>query len=555
LVKQLTGEQRAESVLDDYQSIDLDINTLISKFVIPIDRLRSHNSPNVSGELNQSHLSSSSNLQESRAHAFYRMLGLPSITPTGKFFNPGFNPLKSSTDLQSQEDINKQIPTNVKFAIDSRESDSRARYNFFSVINTNSSVYSLALATPKGQRPFMSMDENIDALTNVDLQNSKIPIRRTFISTRYKKTDGSEINNTFDTVSHKLRPFMTDPVISANLDPKSGSASIMVGVPFLDKKDTEFERNKYVKRPGLEFILRLRLKQQMQSEQSGAVDNINLSMFELDVSNKNQREIAATLTNAGVNEADVNQVLKGTSLLELYTLNDLVKTYKGLVSLYIKNVEIIERVYKQIIWIPLSNEGGPEKGTEVSTGFVIPKTFLDSWEIERRILQLETKSAAAKAQVDIGDDLLYGDFTISEFQNLTNVFNDRLQEARNERDRLETDASNALRTIEYISGEVSGLGLIDILAIYMAMWSIDISVLLDLIDDPAAKRLNNIKELQTQAVKNRASKSGNALEAYKKLEQRIISILLYGDRLYQRALGSPIEEEGGDIIRDQNTTF
>lgn len=554
---QSVGEQQSENILDDFQSIDLEIDTLIAKFITPIDSYRSRNAPNVFTNNIFSDiigtdvgLGTPNSLQESRAHAFYRLLGLPVINSDGKFFNPGFNPLRNDA-FNNEADISNSLSILVKYAIATRENDARLRVNRFSRANIEASTYSLALATPKGQRKFMIMDESLDSLSEFDLQSVKIPERKSFITTRYKKRDGSEITNTYDTVTHILRPFMTDPVISSQLDPKSGSRSVMIAVPFLNKEDTEYERNKYVKRPGIEFILRLRLRQQNILESSSNMfDQITLKSLEGEVSANNQKEIAAVLSNTGVDDSDINRILNNVSAIELYTLNDLVKTFKGLIDLYVKNIEIIERVYKQIIWSPLSNEGGPEKGTDVSTGFIIPKSFLDSWEIERRIVKLEAKSLFAKNQTDIGDDLSYSDFTISEFQNMVKLFDDRLQDAKNERSKLETEASNALRIIEYISGEVSGLGLIDIIAIYMAMWSVDINVLLDLIDDAAAKRLFNIDELKTQAVINRASKIGNAKDSYKIFEKRIMSILSYGDKLYNRSLGSPNEEEGGDIPRD-----
>ncbi len=556
---QSIGEQEAESPLDDYQSMDLDINSLIQKFVRPIDRYRSYNAPIIAGLLDQPGLSTSNKLQESRAHAFYRMLGLPAIEPTGKFFNPGFNPLLDGDEKTRRADIAAAIPTAIKTFVQHRENESRRKYALFSRANMESSIFTISMSFPKAQKPFAIAlgVESFKSLTQPDPQSFPIPLRKSLIQERYKKKDGSDITGYFnDTVFHPLAPFMTDPVIAANVDPKSGDQSRLIGAPFLEKEDLEFERNRYAKRPGLEFILRLRLRQQNIAEQTGvAIDNVDLTTLEGDISVDRQRDIAAALSDSGVANVDVKQVLEGSGRVELYTLNDLVKTYKGLIHLYVKNIENLERIYPQIIWVPLSNEGGPEQGTEVSTWFVIPKRRLNSWELEQRISQLSAKSTIAKMQFEIGETadetpLAYSDFTISEFQNLSKVFESQLQETKNERDRLEADASNALRAIEFISGEVSGLGLVDIMAIYMALWSLDVSVLLDLIDDGAAERLNQITELRTAGTRSRANRQGNAKEAYEKLAERIHTILSYGDRLYQRELGSPVEEEGGDIVRD-----
>lgn len=239
-------------------------------------------------------------------------------------------------------------------------------------------------------------------------------------------------------------------------------------------------------------------------------------------------------------------------MLEVYTVDSLLKTYKGLINLYRQNIENIQKTHKSIIWIPTPNIGGPEKGSETSAAYIIPKKFLDTWEVEKKIRYLQAKSSIASAQVDIGNDLSFSDFTISEFYNVANAFDEELQNAKNERSQYEAQASNSLRAIEYISGEVSGLGLIDIIAIYMALWSIDINSLLGLIDDDSAFRLSKITDLKSQAVSDRVSNIGgnSSLEAYKTFENRVIDILAYGDRIYKQMTGSPLEQEGGDIVRN-----
>lgn len=550
---QSIGEQEPENVLDDYQSIDLDIDSLVSKFINAIDRFRSHNAPVVSASLSQPNLPSTLYPKESRAHAFYRILGLPCIASDGKFFSPGFNPLLDSEQEKRMQDVANGIPVRVKNLVHARERISSTNYGFFRSGGLEAATLSLAMAIPKGQKPLAVSESLADAMASLTAppqQKVSIPIRKTIIESRYKQSDGTPITEFYDTVTHILAPFMVDPVIAANVDPKSGSASVMVAAPFLD--DTEYERNKYVKRPGIEFILRLRLRQQNLANQVlQAVQNIDLKAFETEVSADNQREIAATLSDIGVDEVDVTSILGGSGSVELITLNNLVRTYKGLINLYVKNVEIIENVYKQIVWCPMSRDGGPERGTIVNTEYIVPKAFLNSWSLERRIRQLETKASLANQQLEIGvtaDDkpLAFGDFTISEFQNVADTFKKELQEAENERTQLETDASNALRALEFISGEVSGLGLIDIIAIYSALWAVDVTVLLDLIDDAAAKRLNDIPELKTGDTQDRANRRGNATEAYGKLARQIQAILSYGDRLFKRESGQD-EEDGGTI--------
>jgi hypothetical protein len=557
------GEIQEESALDAQDAVDIDIDVLINKFIKPIENYRSKSSPNVKmpfDSLSNDIVSANPNIpQESRAHAFYRILGLPAIEPSGRFYNTGYtgkNKITLSTDDRAlHNNINSKIPENVKNAISKRESSSRDRYGKFYTANSDSSIYSIALAVPNGTRLFMCMDKNIDALNNFDKQTVKIPERAKFIKTRYKKNDGSDIEQTYDSVEHILRPFITDPVISEKLKPSSGKSSVMVGVPFLNNKDLEHERGKYIKRPGIELILRLRLRQQNIIQNNNSTFQQSITTYEGVISINKKREIAAILSNTGVNDVDIDRVLKGTSYLELNILDDFVRSFKGIISAYMECLETVERISKQIVWTPLCDEGGPESGTTITTGFVKPVAFKDSWELERRITQLEAKNLFATNQVELGDGLSYGDFTIPFSQELSKTFNKQIQEEKNKRSNLEAEASSALSIIEYISGEVSGLGLIDIFAIYMAMWSVDITVLLNLIDDAAIQRLYEIKSLRTNEVINRKNNTGEAVKYYKEFEERIMSILSYADKLYVRAQGSLTDSEGGDVSRDIGTFF
>lgn len=559
--KQTVAETEAETVINDYQSVDLDLESLIVKFVRPIDRYRSRNAPNTLGSIKQPGLTSRDNFGESRTHAFYRMLGLPVIEPSGKLFSPGFNPLLDSKENERRTDIIAAIPNAVKNQVQRREERARTGLAVFSRGSETATVIGITMGLREGQRSFAVADrKSIQSLDNPPEQKSpEIKERSKHINKFYKKKNGSDITSFNSSVSHVIAPFTTDPILCANLDPTSGSQSVMIGAPFLEKEDLEHEYNKYLKRPGIEFILRLRLRQQNVAAQTGiAIDNIDLTKFDDEIDSNQQREIAATLTgDLDANSEDVKQVLEGSGRVELYTLNSLVRMYKGLIHLYAEALETIEDIHNKIIWVPLPNDGGPERGTKVNTLYVVPKIYQDGWEIERRISNLQIKSTLANMQLDIGETanetpLSFGDFVISEFQNIAKNFNSQIQEEENNRDNLEAKGSNALRTIEFIGGEISGLGLIDIIAIYMALWSLDVTVLLDLIDDGAAQRLNEITELKTSDTAARANSQGNALEAYQKLAERIQTILSYGDRLFQREQDA-LREDSGDVPRDEGT--
>jgi hypothetical protein len=106
----------------------------------------------------------------------------------------------------------------------------------------------------------------------------------------------------------------------------------------------------------------------------------------------------------------------------------------------------------------------------------------------------------------------------------------------------------AIRTIEIVTGEGSGLGLVDILAIYTALWTIKIEELLGLLDQTSFDRLYNFNvDLRTEAVLERRNGGGkNITESLNSLEKKIGNILSFADLIFARTFISPVEDEGGD---------
>ena len=130
---------------------------------------------------------------------------------------------------------------------------------------------------------------------------------------------------------------------------------------------------------------------------------------------------------------------------------------------------------------------------------------------------------------------------------MANTFESDLADEDSKRSSLEAQGSDALRTIEIIGGEVSGLGLIDIIAIYLSLWALDVPTLLNLIDDAAAARLNAIPDLANGATKNRVNKPGEAAAAYETLTSAVSSLLQFGDYVFDRLKGSPKDGGIGDV--------
>lgn len=567
---------KSENPLDDINDIDIDLNSLYDKYILPIESIRSRSAVNITGGIQEkpenddnSILSTSTEPQESRAHTFYRSLGLPVVSDKG-FYNPGFNPKATIEQYKSNRNIATSINENIKYMQSFREMEAKFRKNVFKNAGADSAVYSVVLSSGICQKSFNLFDKKVGPL-DIDNQTASISQRQIFINTFYKSYDGYDILNTFDNVSHILRPFTTDPTICSFISPRSYE----ICVPFaLKDEDRSLEKNVKLKRPGIEFILRLRLRQKtVFYEQSNVLATVDLGSSTSDAALNqgqsgtitNRSEIINNFNNLDLNNIlliaaaiqdkdsagldDISKALEGTLYIELYTLNDLVRTLKALVKLYINSLESISRIMNEICWLPLASEKGPEGGTKITTGFIFPKIVNGDWELERSIARLQVKSNLSKRQMEMGDKINFSDFVSSEFNNISNTYDEELDKAKQQKKNLEAEASQALKAIELITGEISGLGLIDIIAIWIALWSLDINVLLSLIDNESADRLSKIPELQTSEVIARKQNGPfyNINEALKKLDNRIVSILSYADRIFD--LIQRPDEEGGDIPR------
>jgi hypothetical protein len=104
-----------------------------------------------------------------------------------------------------------------------------------------------------------------------------------------------------------------------------------------------------------------------------------------------------------------------------------------------------------------------------------------------------------------------------------------------------------LKNIEIITGEVSGLGLIDVLATYMALWSIDIKYLIGFLDDESLLRLSkdvNFREnfevsLQISGVRP------SIKEVLSEYERIFFGILEYVDKVNSQIKQNPIYKNRG----------
>lgn len=552
-----------ESELDDTQSVDFNLNTLVQRFINPIENKRSFVTINPTSRPRSKSIETETlaraisrdldsaepnrEAQESRAHAFYRMIGLPVMDADYNFYNPGFNPLRSTRARERQTAIADSPLTNVDKLHAARETAARNSLNIFRTSPLKSSILSLAMKKVKN---FQVID-TAKAFDENDPQKFTVKERRTFLEKFYQTSDGKELPTFFEQGVHILRPFLVSPVIERTVQ----SRNRQICEPFLpDRNATRLEGNTFLERPGIEFILRLRLRQNKVNETLEETIFILDSKLETEgVSAADLRQIAVALfdkenistENASVETANISN-------LELLNINKLIKLIKAAVDGLANSVERIDSISKEINWTPLPGENGPqEAGKTELAGFV--RTKRAGSNIERQIKQLEIKASNSRRRGTISDDeeIANSRFAIQYFENTEQLFTNELEDVKAEKNTLIGSAANDLAMIEIVTGEISGLGLVDILAIYTALWAIDLDVLVSLLDNEAFQRLvDNNPDLinpNVQTRKDAGKPVFNGFDAIQKFEAQIINILAWADKLLQQRQATPDVAEGGAV--------
>lgn len=551
---------------DDLQTINQDVDEYYSKFMQPIDNFRSiSNAPGLSTSSNnqtsrieatdaeqsvQKNLTglevNSNRFIESRCHAFYRMIGFPVATTNG-FYNAGHdsNQAKTSSGRNSIDTAlinNNQDLVGLMYL---REVSAQNRRDIFAKQDDISTVYSLMIRHTK---PFMMMQEGLGPL-DFDIQNKNIDSRKSELNNL--KIDPTKIPAYCMTVNHILKPFMVNPQIELAVTP---SYKNRVCVPFLaTQKDTHVTQNHpALKRPVIEFILRQRL--QNSNKDTNFYETVKYILNNKTNDTDNTLEEARITLLALTGQDNIHNVtddilsnISDFTAIQTSTVNMLTKAIKSCLKQLDLAIRELDLTNSMINLQPLPDTEGPEFGGSIRTDFGLKQPS----EIDKQIaiMNLSQMNAQFQSQVDTtkiggGNDL----FAAAVIADISKNFDEPIQKKQRARDELGTNAMKYLRTIEIVTGEVSGLGLIDILSIYCALWAMDIDDLLGLLDNDALNRLkSNFPELTNISVFNQISNRPNIVDTLSHFEKILFNILSFADKTFDSLKRVRLEPRGSSI--------
>lgn len=532
-------------VADD-QNYDVEIDKIYQNFIIEIDKIRSHvsvqDNPSLSVVITANVSQAPTNItveqtpQESRCHAFYRLLGFP-ITDGTDLYSPGFDKLNNSdlnkTSVKNKIAINLFNIPKIKDLLDSRENDPRKFLSLFSVQDVDAMVLGMSL---QDIRSLTSLSKVSGALDS-DLSH------QSYVNDLGNRLKNTVINNNNHATSpmignrrHILAPFIVDPRIDESITPKRNR----LAVPFLaDKSETKLTDNIYLKRPYIEKVCRDRL------DTTPKITTLGQRTIDIINSIKSNDFISG---NAIIQKAfDPNNITANTIQFANY--------FNAIRSVLCKLYESVRKVSLVLAadpksngqahfnWTPIPNKFGPEKGSTTRDLITGQSSDPSNTPNDSQIINLLytqglnniSNKITTLQTADLGGFAFDGT-ELTPDQNSSDSFGDQIQSPitmyQNMRKDETDDANEAIRIIEIIMGEYSGLGLLDILVISSAFWVSDIKDILGMLDDTAIDRMLVVPNLQAAEVKARKTNGANVSDSLQNYQNKVKEIYDVCDQLY-----------------------
>lgn len=505
-----------EPTIQDSQNYKINIDQIYNDFIKSIDEIRSYvniGSPSNANLLKNitkdTFTGNSSNggfqpektAQESRCHAFFRIIGFPVVSSDNRIYNPGH-------DIIIEKDRKLNIESKISIANNplngfQKLSDTREQYinGLLKIFANNKSTDAGVLALSGiNFRPFtIVFEKNSDAIedpfdkTNQAYEISSASLvgandKITFFDYIDKNDKSPEKYSGYKQRQHIIKPFIVDPRIDL-----STPSYQKVAVPFV-KDDTQLKIDdvKSVKRPLIEKVIRDRFSTENQASKSGSLAQETIDAIKNISAIKDEKIVQDVTSGQVYGLSEKQQFVKYLNII------------RAMISELYAAKKTIRYAQSQYYWLPIPAVTGPEDGCTIHPLF--PNCYYDdkikifNTEADFGLLKcqyraiLDSINASAASVTAAPDPAGYalGKFTTTFDDTTSTSLGDTNaeQQGKLEKDRTEklTEAGKALKVIEIIMGEISGLGLCDMVAIMGGLYLMPANSLLGFLDDDAYTR-------------------------------------------------------------------
>lgn len=513
----MTEETKDQSLSQNNQNFTVDLDQIFKDWITPIDALRSYSRPDLNQEFSKlgntndktditayvKNLGVETTPQESRCHAFYRMIGFPVVSEDNLMYNPGFDIFVCK---------GKKVPKSKKLAIARNPISSPKKFNTLSFerekfVFDNLSIFSNPLSIKAGLLALSSggtealrkfnapFDKKSDPF-DVDVESQTYPVnlngrvgegKNAKVSLKEYRDAGGNYGPPSDKRKHIIKPFIVDARIDFTVMPQSK----LVAVPFVpDDSFLKVSATESVNRPLIEKVIRDRILASDPANSAGtAVNKVD------DYVRKNSSISDNELINRvkGINNVNTQEQF-------IDSLNVIITMVEAL----IKSEEFIRTYQSYYYWVPVPSETGPEGGVKVQ-GVFLPSYLQPqqdnklATDKDKSILVAYAKSITNNINIDATaingapDPKSYSisktDFSSKTASGMGDNNAQDLETINEVRARVLNDAGTHLRNVEIIMGEFSGFGLCDIVAIMGALKIMPLGNLYGLLDEDAYNRM------------------------------------------------------------------
>lgn len=540
------ANQASSTVVQNY---DIDINKLYTDFIVEIDKIRSHvsvqNNPslknitNISSNTNPTNIKQEQTPQESRCHAFYRLLGLP-VSDGTTLYSPGFDqPNNNNASINNAKiAIAKNLLNNKPLVslIDYRENQAREYLSYFADQGLDASILAMSLgAVRQFSAPLKNLTGPFDSSINHQIYSSSLLQR---LIQNVVNTDGSKTVYLDSNRIHILSPFIVDPRIDFNVFPKRST----IAVPFLqDKTQTRLTDDVYLPRPYIEKVCRDRFDSSDKTISYGT----SITNILGNIKSTNYYQSSSLLQSAFGNISNItDETVQFANYINAIQ-SSLKQLYQAVSSVrMVLAADPTNNGAAKYNWTPIPSTSGPEQGSTTRDLYTQQPNDPNNTQLDQNIIanlfqqslnNISNKITSLQA-ANIGGFAFDG-IELTPDQNSTDALGDTyvapIDSQMNERASLTDAANTGIQNIERLVGEFSGIGLIDIFVISAAFWTLDKSSLISLLDSTAINRMltnANLQDPIVQSAKNGAPV--NATTAIANFQSQVLQIYQVVDQMW-----------------------
>jgi len=436
--------------------------------------------------------------RETRAHAFYRMLGLP-ITDGQSFFNPGYDSDRAKDKIKIGIS-NRVIKTDsYKTLLQSFDYQSFL-LQILQRKDINASVLVLSTLNIRNFADCIK-DTSLDPLSitedNLRYSVTMFDFNRKdynqYVDVRDKKptylssAKDSKFGKHAEDRRHYILPLMLDPKIVFSITNKKN-----INAPFFLLKGPNCDPEIQYSAPALQSIIIDRFSKkisptEVSPSERKIIDSINQLPNVLDDNKQVVKDIKIIDSVFDKNKNNINYL----NFINMAT--ELMKILK-------QNVSNARKSQEKYHLVPQVLGSSPEQNLEMAKIYALdPNNSELDRKIVSEILQATSLSIQEMLSSFVNDDkkpvnspqtTIFSNGAVTPVQNPSkkdsNKFN--LASALNQRLKEEESMKRSLKYIEYLMGEISGFGICDMFVIMSAFYLLEDNVLISFLDDDCYDR-------------------------------------------------------------------